>query len=159
MAKDKEPVEVPDDKPQFETDPDGNRVWGHSLKQKDMDRWLTRAAFIEPQYAKVGESIAVAVRLVKTGEEFKSEVSNGQVTSTEKIHHFKVEGIAFVPEDEVRDAVAYMALRILEEEEVRKNHGQQSFNFDAPDDDTDEVEGIDPESDDPTDLEDMPDGD
>ena len=130
MAKE---VEVPE----FETDPDGNRIWAHSLKQKDMDKLLTKASVIEPQTVKVGESIAVAVRLVKTGEEFKSDVYNGQVNSTEKIHHYKVEGIAFVPEDEVRDAVAYMALRILEEEEIRKAGGQQAFNFTEPDDEDD----------------------
>jgi hypothetical protein len=108
--------------------PDGTKITAHSLTMVEMNRALTRASRIEPQDVEAGEAICFAVRAVKIGESFKYDVAGGGVVAVEMIHNFRIDGLAFVPEEEVREVVAVMALKILEDEELKRS-GQRTFNF------------------------------
>ena len=90
------------------TSPAGTKITANSVKTKDVDKLLTAANTIDLHDVEPGE----------------------QIIGTEKVHVYKATGVAFVTIDEVRDVVAVMAMKILEDEEQRKNGGQQRLPID-----------------------------
>lgn len=117
--------------------PAGTKVTSNAVKTKDIDKLLTAANTVDLHDVEPGEQIAVALILTRTGETYQYDtvgtVTDFKVTSTEKTHLYRASGVAFVSIEEVHDVVAVMALKILEDEEQRKNGGQGKFPL-GPDD-------------------------
>jgi hypothetical protein len=116
------------------TSPAGTKITANSVKTKDVDKLLTAANTIDLHDVEPGEQIAVALILTRIGESYGYDTVGStkdfQIIGTEKVHVYKATGVAFVTIDEVRDVVAVMAMKILEDEEQRKNGGQQRLPID-----------------------------
>jgi hypothetical protein len=117
--------------------PAGTRITAHKVKTKAIDKLLTAANTVDLHEGEPGEQIAVALILTRVGEDFDYETvgdtRNYQIIGTTKVHKYIASGVAFVPVDEVHDVVAVMALKILEDEEQRKNNGQGKLDLDGGD--------------------------
>lgn len=119
--------------------PAGTKVTSNSVKTKDVDKLLTAANTVDLHDVEPGEKIAVALILTRIGETYHYDTvgteTDFKITSTEKVHHYRASGVAFVSIADVHDVVAVMALKILDDEEARKSGGQGKFPL-GPNDDT-----------------------